>query len=183
MNRLKTDIVKIKEEAAEAIRREISAEVIKNQQIEECRNKYDEAKEEMRTALSAGNIDLYKTAGMKAEEARLELEFFEKSLASERKPAASKDDDLRFCIAIKNEVNVIRLELINQLEELFLKALKICTDAHNRVRAIGDLTNSWDKYVMKVNGRDYTTNAFISIGSLSNEVNGQIQRLKNMKGV
>ena len=180
---MKSEYQKITEEISAAVQRVKDDEAKKLRQEEECRKQYEAAKMEMNTALVVGDKEKYKAAGMKAEEARLELEFYEKIKTAEKKPAAYPDDNRRICDALNAESARIRSETLQKLGTLFSEAMSVCTEANTNLNKIKDLYAAWNTNVMK-NNENINGNiaaALMSIAQFNSTFKGQLQRLDQVK--
>ena len=181
---MKSNFQSVKEEVSSIVMREREAEASTKQQEANCRQQYESAQQQMSAALASGDKDQYKAAGLIAEEARLELEFYEKSRAAGRKPAATPDDDIRIDSALNAEVRQIRTDTLNKLKAMFTDAASVCREAQNQLNEINDIYTNWKRIVMKTNNTSNlpTTDAGLAIASFLNVINGQLQRFSNMGG-
>lgn len=182
---MKNEYQRVKEEISAAVQRVHEAEALQSQQENDCRKRYEEAQNAMSAALAAGDREGYKTAGLAAEAARLDLEFFKKSKALNQTPTASLDDDRRIRAVLSTEANLIRIDYLNQLKDLFTQAATLCEDTKKKLDEIDMISDSWNKTVMKKAnaGRCYPDEVRMAIGQFANAINGQLQKFTFMKGV
>jgi hypothetical protein len=184
VNTMKTEFQRVKEEVAAAVQRVHDADALQAQQEDDCRRRYEEAQNAMSAALAAGDREGYRTAGMTAEAARLDLEFFEKSKVDQL-PEASEEDDHRIRAALMAEAEHIRIDQLTQLKDLLTKAAAICEDTKKQLDGIDAVSNRWGMIVMKnPNPRKcYSNDIRMALGQFANAINGQLQRFTYMKGV
>lgn len=182
---MKNEFQRVKEEVAVAVQRVHDADALQAQQEDDCRKRYEEAQNAMSAALAAGDREGYRTAGMTAEAARLDLEFFEKSKERDQLPEASEDDDRRIRAALMAEAELIRIEQLKQLKDLLTKAAAVCEDAKKQLDGIDAVSNSWGMIVMRNPnpGKCYPDTIRITLGQFANAINGQLHRFTYMKGV
>lgn len=179
---MKSDFQRVKDEVSSIVKREREAEASAKQQEENCRHQYESAQQEMCAALDRGDKDQYKTAGMRAEEARLELEFYEKSRSAGRKPAATPDVDRRIVAVLTAETKQIKIDTLSKLKAIFSEAASVCNESQNHLNEINNLFVDWKKVVMKEDcgNTTPTRESAVTIASFFSTINAQLYRFTMM---
>jgi len=180
---MKSEYQRAKDEIVQALQRDSAAATANEKEQAAVRQKLEAAKREMETALAAGDREKYTAAGMIAEKARLDLEFFEKvKAANAAKPGATAERDTQIRAALLNEEWRVRREFLDRMKSSLTDAVKACRDAQNSIIELEESRKSWDK-VMKNNSNPFTQReTWIAIGQFHNAIQGQLDRLKIVTG-
>ena len=128
--------IKTIEEINAAAQKLISANTEDTRKEQEARNRYEATQAQKAAALEAGDREKYKTAGIASEEARLELEFFEQIKAKKQTPGASRADDNRIHASLRTEAQLIKIDALAQLQQIFTEAADVCNTALNDMNMI-----------------------------------------------
>ena len=175
---MKNNFEEIKQKITETVEKERENAARMIQMEADARRRYQEAMKIKDQAYDSGDMDLYKSAGMTAEEARLELEYLEKR-NSKPEPAATQDDDREIRAALIAEDQLIRMETLSQLREIFKEAVDVCEQAKARQIAIDNAFTSWTTTVMKNTAGERLTlvETKLAIAQFENAVQGQQLRM------
>lgn len=179
---MKNNYEEIRQEISAAVDHERDAVNRMNQMEDNARRRYQEAMKIKDQAYDAGDMDLYKSAGMTAEEARLELEYLEKR-NGKPEPAATQDDDHRIRAALIAEDQLLRMETLKQLREIFNEAVELCEQSKARQMEIDKAFAAWTTIVMKNDAGERLTSmeTKLAIAQFANIFQGQLSRLDHMK--
>ena len=180
---MKSEYQRVKDEIVLALQRDSAAATANEKEQAAVRQKLEAAKREMETALAAGDREKYTAAGMIAEKARLDLEFFEKmKAANAAKPGATAERDTQIRAALLNEEWRVRREFLDTLKPTLIQALNACNAAQNSMIELEESRKSWDK-VMKNNSNPFTLGeTWQAIGQFHNAIQGQLDRLTIVTG-
>lgn len=182
VNNMKKNYEEIRQEISAAVDHERDAVNRMNQMEDDARRRYQEAMKVKDQAYDTGDMELYKSAGMTAEEARLELEYLEKR-NSKPEPAATQDDDHRIRAALIAEDQLLRMETLKQLREIFNEAVELCEQSKARQMEIDKAFAAWTTIVMKNDAGECLTSmeTKLAIAQFANTFQGQLSRLDHMK--
>ena len=144
----------------------------------EARNRYEATLAQKAAALDAGDQEKYKAAGITSEEARLELEFFEQIKAKKQTPGASRTDDNRIHASLRTEAQLIKIDALAQLQQIFTEAADVCNTALNDMNMIDAAGKRWDSVVMKQPVEAIVDMADrVALSQFLNAANAQINRV------
>lgn len=178
------DYQKILDEINAAAARVLAADAEEARKEQDARNRYDQALANKQTALDAGDQEQYKTAGMAAEEARLDLEFFGKLKEMKRTPGASSEDDKRIHGVLRMKAQLLKDDTLAQLRQIFTEMSDVCTAAQARMAEIDAAGSKWDSIVMRKQNADRIVRDEdrLTLAQFKSAAEGQLQRFKLMGG-
>lgn len=170
--------VKVIEEINTVAQKRITADAEDLRKEQEARKRYEETQAQKEAALNAGDREKYKAAGMAAEEARIDLEFFEQTKAKNQTPGASHADDNRIRAALRSELQLIKVDTLAQLQQIFTEAADVCNAALKDMTTIDDAGKRWDSVVMKQPERPIVNmEDRLALSQFLSAVNAQINRV------
>lgn len=179
---MKSDYNKLVEELQAAIAQEQENMKLYAEQMDKRRKRYEDAMKRKDAALSADDKEAYKKAGLEAEEARLELEYYEKK--NESKPAATQEDAKRIRAELTREAQMNRSAALSRIKVAMTEAAAACSETQSKRMEINRLFGDWNRIVLKKNGADdiYSSEMNMAIASLANMIDGIIGRINMIQG-
>lgn len=151
---------------------------------QDARTRYELAMARKQKALDAGDREQYKKAGMAAEEARLDVEFFDKLKELNRTPGASCEDDTRIHAALRTEAQLLNSDALAQLKQIFTEASDVCASALARMTEIDAAGKKWDSVVMKKQNIDKISRDEdrLTLAQVKSAAEAQLNRFKLIGG-
>ena len=182
---MKNEFQTILDEINTAVQRENVKNAEEARKEQDARNRYELALMAKQTALNAGDRDQYKAAGLTAEEARLDVEFFEKLKAMNRTPGATREDDARIRAALQTEAQRVKIDALAQLRQIFTEAATVANTTLAKLSEIETIAKKWDSTVMKKSNSTeiVPVTERLTLSQFGSAANGQLQRFTLLKGV
>lgn len=183
---MKNEFQTILDEINTAVQRENVKNAEEARKEQDARNRYELALMAKQTALNAGNQEQYKAAGLTAEEARLDVEFFEKFKAMNRKtPGETREVDARIRAALQTEAQRVKIDALAQLRQIFTEAVTVANTTLAKLSEIETTAKKWDTVVMKKtsNTEIIPAGERLTLSQFGSVANGQLQRFTLLKGV
>ena len=175
---MNSECIKVIEEINAAAQKLIAADAEDLRKEQEARSRYEATLAQKAAALDAGDREKYKAAGIASEEARLELEFIEQIKAKKKTPGASRVDDIRIHAVLKSEAQMIKVDALAQLQQIFTEAADVCNAALNDMNMIDAAGKRWDSVVMKQPERPIVNmEDRLALSQFLSAVNAQINRV------
>ena len=180
---MKNEYQTILEEINTTVQRETAKDAEVSMKAQEARNRYDAALAKKQRALDAGDREQYQAAGLEAEAARLDVEFFERLNAMKRTPGATREQDIRISAALRMEAQQTKADALAQLRQIFTEAVDVANATLAKLTEIETTAKKWESIVMKRPGSAQISSASdrLTLAQFGNAANGQLQRFKLLK--
>lgn len=182
---MKNEFQTILDEINTAVQRENAKNAEEARKEQDARNRYELALMAKQTALNAGDREQYKAAGLTAEEARLDVEFFEKLKAMNRTSGATQEDSARIHAALRTEAQRLKIDALAQLRQIFTEAVTVANTTLAKLSEIETTAKKWDTIVMKraTSTEIVPAGERLTLSQFGSTANGQLQRFTLLKGV